>query len=238
MGISEMTLGKLYPGAYGEDTYLQILVALKKLRACEANEQFPNNKNLTNKSNDEPIDLESGDVVVLNDASANFADIILVRMNGVKCLLMIQCKWDYGSKEMTEKIVDNEDTKNLNKLLSEIKKMYESYELITIIFTTQPYRELQKKPGVLIISKDKFEKRFGPVFSSLATFFFIRATNPNLGDKNRLKNTLVGDESIDNVIKKRPYINEDHFYRENPKAKKQKLDFFPLDVPGTDIYAP
>ncbi|CAG8684567.1 17281_t:CDS:2, partial [Racocetra fulgida] len=240
MGFSRMTLGELYPGAYGNDIYLQMYVDLKRLHVCEANERFPNNKKLTNKSDNEPIDLESGNVVVLNDASADFAGIILVRMNGARCLLMIQYKWDYGSKEMTKNIVDNEDAKNLNKLISEIKKIYEGYELITIIFTTQPYNGPQDKTGALIISRDNFDKHFGPVFSSLATFSFIRATNPNFWDAKRLKNILdgIGDESIDDVIKKRPYINKDHFYSENPKAKKQKLDFFPLDVPETDVYAP
>jgi hypothetical protein len=33
------------------------------------------------------------------------------------------------------------------------------------------------------------------------------------------------------------YINEDQFYEANPRAKKQKLDLFPFDVPGTEIYA-
>ncbi|CAG8789511.1 18575_t:CDS:2, partial [Gigaspora rosea] len=184
MGISEMTLEDLYPGAYGEENYKQLYVVLKKLHVCEANERFPNNKKLTNKSDNQPIDLESGNVVVLNGTS--------IRMNGVRFLFMIQCKWDNDSKEMAEKTVDDEHAKNLNKLISEIKNTYE-------------------------------------------------AINPNFWDVNRLKNVLDGisDASIDNnVIKKRPYINEDHFYKENPKAKKQKLDFFPLDVPGTDAYAP
>ncbi|CAB4400646.1 unnamed protein product [Rhizophagus irregularis] len=42
--------------------------------------------------------------------SAKF-DIILVRKNGTDVLLMIQCKWDYSSKKMTEKNVNDEDVK-------------------------------------------------------------------------------------------------------------------------------
>ncbi|CAG8545694.1 24076_t:CDS:2 [Racocetra persica] len=202
--ISGMNLGQLYPGAYGDDIYLQIYIVLKKLHCYEANEQFPHSKKLTNKYDHKLIDLESGTVVVLNGASADFADIILVRMNGVKCLLMIQYKWNYGSKMMTEKIIDDEDIKNLSKLITEVKKMYEGYELITIIFTTQPYSGLQEKAGILIISKDNFDKHFGSVFSSLATFSFVKAVNPNFWDVNRLKNVLdgIGDAFIENVIEK------------------------------------
>jgi hypothetical protein len=238
MGRTDMTLGELYPGAYGEEVYLQLYVNLKKLSIREANEQFPAKKELTSKSDNEKIDLESGDVIVLNGASAKFSDIFLVRINGTKYLFMLQCKWDYGSREMTEKAVDDEDIKNLDGLISKVKNMYKDYELITIIFTTQPYTG-QKKRGVLVISKENFDKHFGPVFSSRATFFLTRTTNPNFWEANRLKNILdgIGNASIDNVIEKRPYINEDHFYEENPNAKRQKLDFFPLDVPGTEPYA-
>jgi hypothetical protein len=216
-----------------------VYVDLKKLSIVEANEQFPNQTKLTSKSDNKPIDLESGEVIVLNGASSKFSDIILVRMNGTKYLFMIQCKWDYGSREMTEKAVDDEDIKNLNGLISKVKEMYESYELITIIFTTQPYNGLLEKTGVLIISQNNFEEHFGPVFSSRALFFFTKVVNPNFWDVSRLKNTLegIGEASIDNVIEKRPYINEDQFYEANPRAKKQKLDFFPF-VPGTEAYAP
>ncbi|PKY30519.1 hypothetical protein RhiirB3_447640 [Rhizophagus irregularis] len=243
MGITDMTLGQLYPGAYGSDDYLQLIhINLKKLSICEANEQFPATKKLTSKPDKKPIDLESGDVIVLNGASSKFSDsIILVRMNGIKYLFMLQCKWDYGSRDMTEKeAVDDEDIKNLDALISNVKNMYEGYELITVIFTTQPYDGLKEKTGVLIVSKDNFDKHFGPVFSSQAIFSFTKAINPNFWDIDRLKNTLEGidEASIDDVISKRPYINEDQFYDANPRAKKQKLVFFPLDVPETEIYAP
>ncbi|CAG8719607.1 32331_t:CDS:2, partial [Racocetra persica] len=196
-GISGMNLGQLYPGTYREDIYLQIYVVLKRLHCYEANEQFLNNKKLTNKYDNKSIDLESGTVVVLNNISADFTDIILVRMNGEKCLLIIQCKWDY---------IDDDDIKNLSKHIAEFKKIYEGYELITIIFTTQPYSGPQEKVGILIISKDNFDKHFGPVFLSLATFSLIKAINPNFWDVNRLKNIFddIGDASIENVIEKRP----------------------------------
>ncbi|GBB89347.1 hypothetical protein RclHR1_01600019 [Rhizophagus clarus] len=104
--------------------------------------------------------------------------------------------------------------------------MYDNYELITIIFTTQLYTG-PKKRAVLVISKENFGKHFGPVFSSRATFFLNRTINPNFWEKDRLQNTLagIGDGSIDNVIEKRSYINEDHCYKANPRAKRQKLDF-------------
>jgi hypothetical protein len=75
-----------------DETCSEIYVKLKELSVCEANEQFPVNKSLTNKRDNKPIDLESGEVVILNSASAEFADIILVRMSGTKYLFMIQCK--------------------------------------------------------------------------------------------------------------------------------------------------
>ncbi|GES94078.1 hypothetical protein GLOIN_2v1720020 [Rhizophagus clarus] len=90
-------------------------------------------KTLSNKRDNKPIDLEVENVV-LNGASVRFADIILVRENGTK-YLDIQCKWDYGSKNMTEGNVED-DVENLNNLISNGKDMYDDYELITIIFTT------------------------------------------------------------------------------------------------------
>jgi hypothetical protein len=238
MGTSETTVGKLYPGACMDETYSEIYVKLKELSVCEANEQFPVDKSLTNKHDNKPIDLESGEVVILNSASAEFAGIILVRMNSTKYLFMIQCKWDYCSIDITEKNVEYEDVKNLKNLIYKVKEMYDDYELITVVFTTQPYTE-SKKSGIIVISKENFNEHFGPAFSSRATFFFTRTINPNFWEKNRLKNTLdgIGDASIDHVFEKRPYINEDHYYQENQGAKKQKLDFFPLDVPGTNTYA-
>ncbi len=230
MGIKRMTLRDIYPGACGEEYYKDLYVNLKRLSICEANEQFPNKKELTDKYNNNTIDLESGDFVVLNDVSAKFADIILVRKNGTKFLFMIQCKWDNCSKEMTETETDDK-----------LKEIYDTYELIKIIYTTQPYKGLKAKTGCLIISKDNFKQHFVPVFASRAIFSFTRAINPNFWDKKRLINILhdVGDVNINNVIKKRPYINENHFYEANNFiTKRQKLDFFPFDEPGTDPYAP
>ncbi|GBB89346.1 hypothetical protein RclHR1_01600018 [Rhizophagus clarus] len=131
MGNSGMRLDELYPGACTEEAYSEIYLPIQMnllrnyaskpsksasksasnlpsahhwLRVCEANEQFPNSKALTNKRDNKLIDLEIGEVVVLNAASARFADIILVRENGTKILFMIRCKWDYGSKNMTEEM--------------------------------------------------------------------------------------------------------------------------------------
>ncbi len=46
----------------------------------------------------------------------------------------------------------------------------------------------------------------------------------------------IGKARIDEVFNKRPYVNQEEFYYHNPDAKRQKLDFFPLDVPGTKPY--
>ncbi|CAB5393666.1 unnamed protein product [Rhizophagus irregularis] len=86
----------------------------------------------------------------------------------------------------------------------------------------------------IIMCQNKKEK-------SRATFFLTRDINPNFWDINGLKNTIkgIGDDSINTVIAKRPYISEDHFHNVNPKAdKRHKLDFFPFDIQGTEIYAP
>ncbi|CAB4492711.1 unnamed protein product [Rhizophagus irregularis] len=118
-------------------------------------------------------------------------------------------KWDYGSNKMTEKNVSDEDEKNFNSVKhSELHGI----KIITIIFTTQPYEGSENLPEILIVSKDNFKSYFGPG---------------------------IGDDSINTVIAKRPYISEDHFHNVNPKAdKRHKLDFFPFDIQGTEIYTP
>lgn len=58
---------------------------------------------------------------------------------------MIQYKWNYGSRKMIEKAVDSEVNKHLKELSSNFKNMFKDYELITIIFTPQPYDGLNKR---------------------------------------------------------------------------------------------
>ncbi|EXX52264.1 uncharacterized protein OCT59_001802 [Rhizophagus irregularis] len=73
MGKSLINFDELYLGAYAEKACLEI--KLRKLNVCEANEQFPESKKLTNKYDNKIINLESEDVVDLNGASAKSADI-------------------------------------------------------------------------------------------------------------------------------------------------------------------
>ena len=115
---------------------------------------------------------------------------------------------------MTESNVYKEDNKNLSGI--EGKPELQNYEPITIIFTTQPYRGREKTSNILIVSKDNFKSYFGPIFSARATFAFTKAINPNFWEISRLQNTLegIGEASIDNVIAKRPYIDENQFKKQ------------------------
>ncbi|CAB5394946.1 unnamed protein product [Rhizophagus irregularis] len=174
-------------------------------------EQFPLNLNLTHGSE---IPWNNGHCVVVNGTSAESSDIFYV-MEDVSGVFL-----SHNGVEHSE---------------------LQEYRDITIIFTTQPYEGSENLPEILIVSKDNFKSYFGPVFSARATFSLTRDINPNFWDINRLKNTIegIGDVSMDTVIAKRPYISEDHFHNVNPGAdKRQKLDFFPFDVQGTEIYAP
>ncbi|PKY38663.1 hypothetical protein RhiirA4_155763 [Rhizophagus irregularis] len=231
MGGNELSLRNLHPGAYGTKENLDIVMKLKELNIYKS--QFPLNLNLIN-SDDR---WNNGHCVVVNGTSAESSKIfyIMEDVSGVFYLIMGQNQWDYGSKKMTEKNVSDEDEKNFNSVKhSELQ----GYKVITIIFTTQPYEGSENLPEILIVSKDNFKSYFGPVFSARATFSLTRDINPNFWDINRLKNTIkgIGDDS---VIAKRPYISEDHFHNVNPKAdKRHKLDFFPFDIQGTEIYAP
>ncbi|RGB30818.1 hypothetical protein C1646_764835 [Rhizophagus diaphanus] len=234
MGKTTMTLRELYPSADVSDVHFDMSVKLKPLRVCKANEQFPFTNPLTEKSDGEIIDWKSGLVVIINGSSAPFADVILVRElenADFKFLMSNQCKWDYGSKMMSKSKVNEEDKKNLMNYLNTIDN--DGYILITIIFTSQPYIKEELESGVLVVSKDDFKKHFGPVFSSRASFAIIGDTNPNFWEKNRLKNVLdgIGDASIDNVIKNRPYYSDADFRNKNLLAKElPKMDCFPFDV--------
>ncbi|EXX56493.1 uncharacterized protein OCT59_015772 [Rhizophagus irregularis] len=242
MRENELSLRNLHPGAYGTKENLDIVMKLKELGIWEASrEQFPLNLNLTDNSDGSKIPWDNGHCVVVNGTSAEPRNIFYVMedVSGVFYIIMCQNKnkWDYGSNKMTEKNVSDEDEKNFNSVKhSELHGI----KIITIIFTTQPYEGSENLPEILIVSKDNFKSYFGPVFSARATFFLTRDINPNFWDINGLKNTIkgIGDDSINTVIAKRPYISEDHFHNVNPKAdKRHKLDFFPFDIQGTEIYS-
>ncbi|PKY35440.1 hypothetical protein RhiirB3_533186 [Rhizophagus irregularis] len=237
MGKTTMTLRELYPNADKLDVDFDVSVELKPLRVCEANEQFPHTNPLTEKHDGKIIDWQSGNVVVINGSSAPFADVFLVRklvhIEFKKFLMSNQCKWDYVSIKMPESKVEEEDEKNPKSFYTAVDDDDDNYILITIIFTSQPYKKEKHESGVLVISKEDFKKHFGPVFSSQASFAITRDANPNFWEKNRLKNVLdgIGNVLIDNVIKKRPYYSDEDYYIKNPEAKKMpKMDYFPFDV--------
>ncbi|PKK62363.1 hypothetical protein RhiirC2_759666 [Rhizophagus irregularis] len=239
MGKTIMTLRELYPNADKLDVDFDVSVELKPLRVCEANEQFSHTNPLTEKHDGKIIDWQSGNVVVINGSSAPFADVFLVRklvhIEFKKFLMSNQRKWDYVSKKMPKSKVEEEDEKNLKSFYTAVDDDDDNYILITIIFTSQPspYKKEKHESGVLVISKEDFKKHFGPVFSSRALFAITGDANPNFWEKNRLKNVLngIGDASIDNVIKKRPYYSDEDYYIKNPGAKKMpEMDYFPFDV--------
>ncbi|PKB96867.1 hypothetical protein RhiirA5_367635 [Rhizophagus irregularis] len=240
MGKNELSLRNLHPGAYGTKEDLDIVMKLKRLGIYRSREQFPLNLIVTDNSDGSKIPWDNGHCVVVNGTSAESSDMIYVMegVSGFFYIIMVQNKWDYGSEEIKEENVSDENKKNVKSIK---RSNLEGYETKTIIFTTQPYKGNKNLPEILIVSKDNFKSYFGPVFSARATFSLTRDINPNFWDINRLKNTLmgIGNASIYNVAAKRPYISEDHFYSVNPRAvKKQKLDLFPFDVQGTEIYAP
>jgi hypothetical protein len=215
MGKNKLTLRELHPGAYGMKKDLDNIVKLKNLRVCEAKEQFSSNLSnleLTLKSDGTNIYWKGGDCVVVNGNSAMYADLIFVMKseNGNDYLITGQSNWS--------KIYDEEDNKNL----SDIKEHSElrNYEFITILFTTQPYKETESISNILIVTKENFKDYFGPVFSSRATFAFTKEMNPNFWPVYTFKKTIEGVETIDSlnkIVKKRPYIG--CFYEENPKAR-------------------
>ncbi|GBC04671.1 hypothetical protein RclHR1_00580036 [Rhizophagus clarus] len=98
MKKNALTLRQLYPGA-DLDVNFDMSVKLKPLRVCAANEQFPDKTELTDKHDGKSINWKSGDLVVVNDKSAPFADVFLLREGqdtDRTCIIMNQCKWDYG----------------------------------------------------------------------------------------------------------------------------------------------
>ncbi|CAB4384849.1 unnamed protein product [Rhizophagus irregularis] len=222
------------------ENYIPILISqmltltlnLKPLRVCEANEQFPLTNPLTEKSDGKEIDWQSGDVVVINGSCDVFFVRELVDTFYKKFIMMSQCKWDYGLKKMPENKVEEEYEKNLQNFYAAAIDN-ENYIPITIIFTSQPYSKEKQESGILVISKEDFKKHFRPVFSFQTSFAIAGNTNPNFWGKNRLKNVLddIGDVSIGNIIKKRPYYSDDDYCDKNPGAKKiPKMDYFPFDV--------
>lgn len=237
-GIQKLTLRELYRGAYGKNNTLDIIVKLKKLNVCQANEQFPSLK-LTKKADNQAIDWEKGDVVVVNGMSAPFGDSFVVRevVDGSKLLIIEQDKWNYNSEEFTLYQVLEETIKHIKSILkSKSPENLLNYVPIVIFYTTQPYKDdLSKLPdNCLLVAKENFGKYFGPVFSSRATFSLTKDINPNFSEPKRMASIIpgVGDNIARDIVLKRPYHNEEEFYAKHPRIKRQctKLSFYPFDL--------
>ncbi|CAG8640802.1 9843_t:CDS:2, partial [Paraglomus occultum] len=216
-GIQTLCLRDLYHGAYGKDSVLDIVVKLKKLTVCLANEQFPSSK-LTNRANNQTIE-ETNDGTVL--------------------LMVAQDKWMHSAGTYKLHQVFEEIIKNIKGILySPENILYHlvQYHLITVFFITQPY---EGDPGelpddCLLIARDNFEKYFGSVFSARAAFAFSQSLNPNFAEPRRMSTVLpgIGEQTARSIISKRPYYNKEDFYKKNSRIRKEsaELSFYPFDL--------
>ncbi|CAG8607148.1 9321_t:CDS:2 [Paraglomus brasilianum] len=239
-GIWTLRLRDLYHGAYGKDSVLDIVVKLKKLSVCLANEQFPSSK-LTNKANNQAIEWEDGSIVIVNGVSAQFGDSFVVReTNDGTVLLMVA----------QDKLMHSAGTYKLHQVFEEIIKNTEAilyspenilyhlvhYRLITVFFITQPYEgdPAELPDNCLLIASDNFEEYFGPVFSARAAFAFSQSLNPNFAEPRRMSAVLPGisEQTAKSIISKRPYYNEEDFYKKNSRIKKEstELSFYPFNL--------
>lgn len=228
-GFQQLPLEELYRGAYGKKETLETVVGLTNLSVRTSNEQFPKSTNLTDKSNGTKINWKAGDVIVVNGASAEFGDSFLVRnlSDGTEVLISTQDKWDYGAASIKENTWQKEFIKNINSLT---ESALSNYRVITIVFTTQRLdRNLEDAPNLpddcLLVTKEKFETYFGPVFSSRATFAIAAAINPNFSDLKRLQTIYgVGDVTSAQIAQNRPYRNEEDLRTKIPCLKNRNID--------------
>ncbi len=253
-GKNMVNLGELYHGAYGTESTKNINVMLKELSVRQAIEQFPCLK-LTDKYSGVTILWKEGNDVIVNGVSAKWGDSFRVLETDKsktdpsehKLLSIHQAKYNYHSVEYTYEEAQDEHIKNLegSAAKEELLEILAHYHHITIIFTTQPFYGTVLNDNVFIIASNNFKQYFGPIFASRATFSLTKNINPNFSDLTRMVKCLpgVGNITAEEIIKNRPYKDEDDFYgkhaqakrnREdhmNPsKKKKQKLDFYPFNV--------
>ena len=248
-GKHTVCLKELYRGVNGTESAKNLEVRLKKLSVCQAQEQFPCSK-LTEKGSAKSIPWEEGEVVIVNGVSAKWGDSfrVLETVQGDRLLIIHQDKFGYNSATYTLKdLLNVEHIKNCESSADTTDQLFNKlakYRHITIVFTTQPFYETVPYDDCFIISCSSFEQCFGPVFSSRATFALTKNINPNFSELRRMAECLpgVGDVTAEEIIKNRPYVSKDDFFkkhnrakrgmekyeRENP-GKKLKLDFYPFN---------
>ncbi|CAG8508052.1 3412_t:CDS:2 [Ambispora gerdemannii] len=211
-GIQTLSMRELYPGAHGKDSIL----------------------NLTNKRDNKPIDWENGNVIVVNGTSAPFGDSFGFRniINSTKLLNICQ---KFKLRQVLEESIKNCEGILEREYPLQKAKFPDNYVPVMLFFATQPYGDdLSELPdNCLLITKKNFEKYFGPVFSSRATFFLTQHINPNFAEPKGMCKTLdgVGEVTAGEIVSKRPYSDEEDFYTKNPRVKITKiLSFFPCDL--------
>ena len=158
---------------------------LKQLNVCQSIKQFPC-LDLSDKHDNKPIKWEEGNDIIVN---GKFGDSFVARKilydpEISNALMIVQDKWDYNGKKLTEFEVLKECIKNLKSLVEKSESTINSYPdpcCITILITMRrcnfDYEQLPE--DVLVIDQTNFKKYFGHIFSSRATFYLAEDVNPN-----------------------------------------------------------
>ncbi|GES94604.1 hypothetical protein GLOIN_2v1720033 [Rhizophagus clarus] len=110
-------------------------------------------------------------------------------------LMIVQDKWDYDGKVLTEFEVLKEYVKNLKNLMKKSEPIINYYPdpccimiLVTMGRCDFDYGQLPE--DVLVIDKTNFEKYFGPISSSRAVFCLAKDINPNFLELTKIKNIV------------------------------------------------
>lgn len=223
-----VSLREFYLGAIGKDSVLDIQMGLKKLDICEAKNQFPKSGFPKNCSNDIVIKLDKLDgLVVVNGQAAQFANVFLVRKTipeGKDLIIGFQQKWYTTSKELTIDDIKEECTKNKKAFETakdvNLRNFLEKAHIVTVIFTSRPFKGNSKDlpDDCLIITKENFEKYFGPLFASRLTLDIINNFNINSAEPKQITEVIkgVGDTISKAIYDNRPYKSVNDLIKKNP----------------------
>ncbi|RGB38339.1 hypothetical protein C1646_8868 [Rhizophagus diaphanus] len=223
-----ISLKKFYRGAVGRDSVLEIKMRLERFDLREAKNQFPKTGLPINRLNNKVMDMDG--FVILNGHSAPFADVFLLRKTipeSRNLLIAFQQKWCTTSQEFIKDDAETECNKNKNAYKDvkdyDLKKFLEESRIVTVIFTSQPFKGNPNDlpDDCLIIAKSNFRQYFGPLFVSRLSFDIVNRLNINSAEPKQIAERIngVGEVISEAIHKNGPYKNADEVIEKNKTYK-------------------
>ena len=161
---------------------------------------------------------------------APFADVFLLRKTiseSRNLLIAFQQKWYTPLQKFTIDDAVKECNKNKNAYKDvkdyDLKKFLEESRIVTVIFTSQPFKGNPNDlpDDCLIIAKSNFRQYFGPLFVSRLSFDIVNHFNINSAKPKQIAERIngIGEVISEAIHKNRPYKNASELIEKNKTYK-------------------